>query len=378
MNVRRERIATALVFLGYGIAAGAWAANIPLLKAHFDLAELQLGLALLGVATGGMCGMFLVRLAIARTGAGFSARLCVAAQIALFCMPALAASRCGLAFFVFAFGLVNGALNVAINTHAGLVQKQLRRPTMSLFHATFSSGCLAGALLAGMAAHWRVGFAPSLFFIDVLLALILMVAARFGLGFQPAAASVPSLRLALPDRRLATLAGLAFLCVMTEGAVADWSAVYMQTLGAGSQMGLAYACFALAMAIGRFAGDATVHHLGWLIVATAGSALAAVGFAVAISLPIPAMVAGGFFLVGLGLANVMPLLFGAAGRLAADNPARGVATAGIAGSLGGVLGPSIIGSLAQYGGIRVALIVLIGTTVTLSISTWRLIDWPND
>lgn len=378
MNVLRERVATALVFFCFGLSAGIWATNIPRLKERFALDDLQLGLTLFGAAAGGIAGMFLVRMPIARAGAGRTALACTTMLIALFCIPAILESSGQLKLFAILFGLTNGALNVSINTYAGGVQKVLGKPTMSLFHAIFSSGCVSGAICVSTAVGLHLDYLESQTIFAGALLVLLLVAASTGLHSQQEATTIGAFHLGGLDRRLLLFSGLAFLCVMTEGAVADWGAVYMKTIATGSPIGLAYASFALCMATGRFAGDAIVHYLGWLLVAAAGGALAAIGFALALVYPCPLTAAIGFGLVGFGLSNFMPILFSVAGQIDHGNRARGISVTAMAGSLGGMIGPSLIGSLAQLCGIRVALIVLIFTTATLSLSTWRIIQRPQE
>jgi MFS family permease len=156
------------------------------------------------------------------------------------------------------------------------------------------------------------------------------------------------------------LAMLAFLCMLVEGAVADWSAVYLRsTLNQeASVAAVGYSAFALSMAACRIVGDVSVRRFGSSKVVALGGLIAVAGLALVLSLPTVLTACVGFAMVGIGLANIVPVIFSAAGR-STDTPAIGVSMAATAGYAGFLIGPPLIGLGAGWLGLRLALCVLV-------------------
>jgi hypothetical protein len=344
------------VFLANGLGIGAWAASIPLLKARLLLSDGALSLALVAFAAGAVLAMPVAGLAAPRLGAGRAARLAALAFAASLLLPPLAGSLAALVAAAFAVGVTNGALDVAMNAHASDVERRWGAAIMSSFHAAFSAGGLAGAVLGmglgGAGAGWTMGGAAALG-----AAFALASWRALGAGGTAAVSVGPSLMLpgwsALP---LCAAAGLGMVC---EGAVADWSAVYLRTVGSAppGPAAAGYAAFSAAMLAGRLAGDGAVRALGRVAVVGLGGALATAGLALAVAMPAPLPGAAGFALVGLGLSNVVPAVFSAAGRLGAS-PASGIAMAATAGYAGFLAGPAVIGGIAQAAGLRAGVALL--------------------
>jgi MFS family permease len=189
--------------------------------------------------------------------------------------------------------------------------------------------------------------------IGIALALL---AKRFLLS-DPADSAHPSARGFFPPRgNLLLLGALTFVTLMTEGAVADWSALYLnQQAGLKSELaGLGYAGFSLAMATGRFAGDRLAHTFGRGTLLRAGGTLAALGFATLVLFNHYITAIAGFVGVGLGVSNVIPLLFGTAGNIKNVPPGVGIATASALGHLGFLVGPPLVGFLADEIGLAYA------------------------
>jgi MFS family permease len=174
---------------------------------------------------------------------------------------------------------------------------------------------------------------------------------------------------AWPDREALWLSACVALGLLGEGAIGDWSAVYLSgDLGAPPSTAAAgYAVFAGAMVVGRLAGDWFVARFGPARSVRCGGVAAAIGVAVALVAPTPALSAAGFGLVGLGLSNVVPIVFSAAAR-AGSSPAAGVATAAIFGYGGLLLGPVLIGALATMFGLKASLWLLAGCGAAIALT----------
>lgn len=367
MQRRSERIATTAVFLANGIGIGAWAVAIPAIKSTLALSNALLGIALLGFALGALLAMQLASRFARHWGSGRATLLAACAFGVLLLTPALAWNVTSLFVILLVLGGCNGATDVLMNAHASAIERAGQRPIMSSFHAAWSIGGLIGAALGGAAAARQLSSLESLGMAAAIILGLVGAAALLGLraGGTPAAAA--DQRLALVYRSLLRIGCVAFLCMLTEGAVADWSAVYLRTVTHSSSARAAsgYGAFALAMAVCRLLGDQLVRRLGSTLTMALGGTLAAAGFALIVLDPHALVSAVGFVLIGIGLANVVPVLFTTAARYGAS-PAVGVSAAASAGYAGFLAGPPIIGLLAQVAGLRVAFVLLIGASLIVS------------
>ena len=356
-------MATSLVFLANGTGIGTWAASIPGVQAGLGLTGTALGFGLLMLAAGAMAAMPIAGWLgaqrgglVAPTGGLFAAALL---------LPAVAPGYAALLPALFVLGAANGALDVVMNAHAARVETAHGQPIMSSFHAAWSLGGLLGA--GGTAAAIQVGI-PALPVAAAWVAVLVGLAAWLGLADEAAEGGGGGF--AWPSRAVAGIGVLCFLAFMTEGAVADWSGVFMRTVaGASAAAATAgFAGFSAAMVLGRVFGDALVRRFGPAAMLRGGAMLAAAGFALAVAWP--AAAAAGFALVGLGVANMAPLLFSAAGRAgaAASTGVAAVATLGYGGLL---LGPPVVGVAADLLGLRGALGLLVLAAGVLAAARLR-------
>ena len=253
-------------------------------------------------------------------------------------------------------GAFNGTLDVSVNAQAAAVEERYGRPIMSSFHGLFSLGGVVGAGLAsaimavGVDHRWHIGGVTTVSVALVLLCVRHLVASR-GAGSR----SMPVF--SWPSSDVLSLGLLTFCALLAEGAMADWSAVYLHDTLATTPAWAAtgFATFSLAMAVGRFGGDRLVGRLGAVAALRASSAIACVGLAGAVLLRTPAAAIAGFGAVGLGLANAVPVLFRSAAR--ASPTATGTALAAVAttGYFGFLVGPPLIGLAAEATGLSVGL-----------------------
>ncbi|WP_233834594.1 MFS transporter [Paraburkholderia sp. ZP32-5] len=362
-----ERIATIGVFLANGFGIGAWAVEVPRIKESLSLGDASLGMALFCFALGAIVAMPLAGQLAPRVGSGrATALLGVAFAIAL-PLPALAPGMLTLCIVLFALGASNGALDVSMNGHASAIETRWHAPIMSSFHAAWSAGGLLGAATGAMLQKGGVGVIGGLLVPDLLIALLIVVAATLALrDIGPRAAA--SSGFTWPDSSVMKLAMLAFLCMLVEGAIADWSAVYLRsTLNQeASVAAIGYSAFAFSMAACRIAGDASVRRFGSSRVVALGGLIALAGLALVLSRPTVWTACVGFAMVGVGLANIVPVIFSAAGRSTAT-PAIGVSMAATAGYAGFLVGPPLIGFGAGLLGLRSALCVLVMATLIVSL-----------
>ena len=358
----RARRATFAFFFVAGFV-NLWLVYLPQFKHTLRLSDGELGVVLLALPAGALLAMQ----AAGRLSQRFGSRApTVASAVLLGCVvvgPALAWSLASLWVAVFAIGLANGALDVAMNVQAVAVERQYGRSVMNAFHAVFSLGAAAGALLGGAALAAVLPTAAVLGVHGLLLAATALACApallnRAAEHPEPAASAA-----AAPDRSsrapaAAWLLGLVgFCCLLGEGAAGDWSAVHLrEALGAdAATAALGYAAFSTTMTIGRLVGDRVVTAVGAVPVVRYGGLLAAAGLALVVLAPQPWLAVTGWAVAGIGLATVIPQVFVAAGSL----PAGALALTRVTtlSYLGLLAGPPIIGLVAEVTGLAWALLL---------------------
>jgi fucose permease len=250
--------------------------------------------------------------------------------------------------------------DVAINDEATAIERATGRPLMSGFHGMFSLGGMVGAAAWSVLAPLGVSPGAHLAGAAVALGLLAVVAGRFMLHQvrEGAAGGAP---LSLPHGPLVLLGLMAALGLVGEGAMYDWSVLYLrQELAAPAAIAsLGYASFSGAMAAGRFGGDWVRARVAPATLLRASGVLAAVGMALALAVPNPYVALFGFALVGLGFANVVPILFSAAGQQPGIAPAHGIAAVSSVGYFGLMAGPPLIGFIAEARSLTVGLVVVI-------------------
>ena len=354
VNPRAARISVSAVFLIHGVGIANWLTRIPSMQTKLGLSVGILGLALLGMAAGCFLSMPLVSKLVRRYGSARATRWTSLAFCAALTLPALAASAASLGALLFIFGLTAGAMDVAMNTQAVDVETAYRRPVMVSFHALFSLGGMIGSGMGGFAAAARIDPFIHLAMAGLLLAVGAVFATRCLLADLPGAMLERS-RARVVLKPLLGLAVIAFCVLVGEGAMADWTAVYLSHLTGPGTAAAGYASFSLAMAGGRFAGDWLRARLGSVALVRWGGLIAAAGLGAGLLSGgvIGALI--GFACAGAGFSTIFPIACSAAGRKAGVNAQAGIATITAFGYLGFVAGPPMIGLLAQMSSLRTAL-----------------------
>jgi Arabinose efflux permease len=360
---------TRLIFLVSGIGMAAWAPMVPYAKARLGLDDAQLGLLLLAFGGGSMASMPFVGWLSHR----FGNRRVIVASGWLLCLAlpvlALAPNVAVLTAALLYFGVMLGAVDVAMNAHAVEVERRDGRVLMSGFHGLFSLGGLGGA--AGMSALLALGLPLPLAALAVsalLAALVLYLRGGLLPNVDGTVAGHAPFR--MPHGVVLLLGLLCFVSFMAEGSMLDWSAVFLRDFRgfAPSAAGIGYACFSVAMAFGRLTGDRLIQRIGSVWAVRAGAGLAATGFALAASVPWPGASLAGFVLVGLGASNIVPVMFSAAGRLPGASPAIAIAAVTMLGYAGLLSGPALIGFISRLASLPLALAVVAGLLLLVAAS----------
>jgi len=369
------RPAIAIMFFVNGAVLATWVPLIPTVQQRLSLSAGQLGLALLGMAAGALVAMPAAGRLVARVGGRPVTALGGMAYCLALPLPIVAPSLPALVAALALFGACNGAMDVAMNAQGVACEEGYGRPIMSSFHGLFSIGGLVGALASIALAARGVAPLPHALGAALILGGFALLAARWlprsGRGPVTEATPPRPVRAALrPTWPLIGLGVIGFCCHVGEGSMGDWTALYLRHVLASPPPFAAagYAAFALAMAVGRVVGDRLTARLGRVAIVRWGAALAAVGLGSALILAQPVAALVGFALVGLGLANIVPTLLGAAGRLPGVAPGPAIAAVTTASYAGFLVGPPLIGVIADVVGLARAL----GLVVLFSVAVAAL------
>ncbi|MBW5424244.1 MFS transporter [Streptomyces sp. BG9H] len=385
-DLRRLRVALTVFFALDGFVFAGWVVRIPAIKERTGASASQLGLALLAVSAGAVVTMTLTGQLCRRYG---SLPVTVACGVLLplsVALPPLTDSVLVLSLVLLVFGAAYGGISVAMNSAAVDLVSALRRPVMPSFHAAFSLGGMLGAGLGGLVAG-HLSPTPHLLGITVLglavtavtaPALLRRGAADLLRAHAPARPEGPADRAGRGmDRRtrgLVLVFGLIALCTAYgEGAIADWGPLHLeQDLHAHPGVAAAaYSCFAFAMTIGRLSGTTLLERLGRTRTVVGGGATACAGMLLGALAPSTALALVGFAVTGLGLANIFPVAVERAGALAGPS---GVAAASTLGYGGMLVGPPLIGFMADWYSLPTALTsvaVLAGVAACIGFATRR-------
>jgi MFS family permease len=369
----KTRAFTTLTFFANGFGMGAWSVAIATVKSALHASDGQMGFALLAFGLGAIFAMPFAGFAASRIGAGKMCALCGAAFSLCLAGPALAPSILSLALVLLFLGISNGSLDVVMNARASQVESDWRSPLMSSFHAAWSAGGLLGAGCAGLMAesHWSL---RSTLFIPSAIVAVLMIPACVN-GFRNSGSrSEASITFAIPGKGVAALGAIAFLSLLTEGGIAGWTSIYLreELPGGSGSYAIGYGAFALSMAICRLCGDRIVRHYGPRVTVIAGASLAALGFSIVLLWPTLVIACLAFVMVGLGLGNIVPVIFSAAGKQPVG-PSQGVAMTATAGYAGFLIGPPVIGTIAQLTSLRIALAAQPIATILIALMARRFL-----
>jgi MFS family permease len=344
-----------LFYLMAGIGISAWAITVPFTKIRFGLDDGTLGLILFAGGFGGVVAMPFCGPLIARFG---SRRVLVTAGLAygiVLLLLSVAPSIFWFTTLLFLYGLIFGAIDVAMNAQGAVIETRSGRRQMSFFHAMFSVGGLAAALATSFLL--RIGLSNAL--CAGLCGLAIYLILSRGRHLLPAADDLPSHGppLALPNRATVVLGLCCLACFLTEGVATDWSTIFLK-FSRGMPVAtaaLGYAAFSLAMAGARMVGDRAAMRLGPAMVMRLGCWLAVAGFAMVIFLPYGPAGIVGFGLVGFGIGNIAPLVFSAAARVKGMTANHSVPAVVGLGYVGFLLGPVAIGLVAHAASLSAAL-----------------------
>ncbi|MEU9620677.1 MFS transporter [Streptomyces sp. NPDC048155] len=371
---RRAQLAIAALFCFLGFQYATWASRLPAIKARLDLTEAELGLLLMACGAGAAASFPLVAVLMKRLGSRRLALLS-AVCLSLLLLALSVAPNYPVALAVICCdGIAVGSLNVAMNAQGAALEVTYQRTAMAKLHATFSAGSLFAALLASgmnmvtsaIAAHFGVA---------AVLLLLLVGLTRSGLLTEDPQAQKKSRRkLTLPSR-VTIWMGLAMVFgTVTEGAMNDWSALYMKDVvdAAPSLAPMGIAVVSVMMVLARIFADGWRSRWGDGRIVRVGGAVAGAGLALALLAGgvVPTLI--GFACVGLGVAAVTPCIYVAAAGQGTD----ALALVAAMGTTGLLAGPAVIGFIASAGSLVWGMGAVAASAVLVSLCATQ-IRWPS-
>jgi predicted MFS family arabinose efflux permease len=352
----------------YGAILATWVSRIPLIKQHLGLNAGQLGLALLASPLGLIGGMQVVPSIVQRCSSATTARWAMVLSSGSMVLLATARSLAALAALLVLFGANLGALDIAMNTQAVAIEREYGRPINSGFHGIYSIGVLVGSVLGSLAA--RFGADPLLHFAvaGACMSALGAVGGRFLLGRD---AGVDAVRPAVQNadspahvttgvNRFLLAMGLIALCsFFSEGAIENWSGVYLHEVRHASfrLASLGLGAFGAGMAAGRLLGDRVIARFGRPQTLWKSALLASIAMIAVLLAPSADAAIAGYVVVGLGIATIVPIAFTLTGNSGAVQPAAAIARVTTVGYAGLFFSPAIIGLVAHQVGLTASLAI---------------------
>lgn len=349
--MKRNRLAVNFYFFLNGFIYANWIARLLSIQEIYQIDNGQTGMILLTHAIGALVAMPLAGWLIVKNG---SQSITIASAF-LYCLFVPFLPLMGtiglLSVLLFTTGFSTGVMDVAMNAQAVLVEEKYEKPIMSSFHAVFSGGMMIGAGTCSIFTDWGISLLIHLLIVTG-LSLLLAIWASFNLikDRPTAKLSDESTGFQLPSKSLWGIGIIAFCCMLGEGAMADWSTIYMKNIALSSEAlaPIGLGAFSTSMMVGRIFGDRGRIIFGDQRLLVINSIIATFGIAIIILFPNPVMVIIGLFLAGLGLSVIVPIAYSTAGALKELPPGVGISMVTTIGYSGFLFGPPIIGFLADW------------------------------
>lgn len=361
-QLRRAKMGVTAAFLAHAVVFSSWAAHIPQVKATLGLSDGALGTALFGAPLGSVAATLFSHWALPRWGSHRLVPGLVVGYALAGMTVGLATSGTWLFVALALWGMFQGALDVAMNTAAGTVERRAQAPIMARFHGMWSVGALVGAMIGAACVSVGIGLEPQLTVLGVVVLIVVgPLTRRLVPDLNPAVNAEASPGIdgrAWMTPTVAILAAVAFASFFCEGAATDWSAIYVRDVvhASAGVSALSYAAYTLAMVAIRFGAMRLHARVSARRLLPSLAVLAAVGMSVTLATADPVLSVIGFASVGAGVALLVPTAFSAA--YSAGSGGSVIALVAATGWVGYLLGPPLIGHLAQWIGLSAALVTI--------------------
>lgn len=366
-ELTKAKLSTKWMFFICGLGLSSWAPMVPFAKERLQLDDAQLGLLLLVLGAGALIMMPVSGVLVHRIGSKIVTTMAAIAISLLLPLLLVMSSVAGLAVVLFLFGVSIGTIDVAMNTQAVQVQNMWGKPIMSSFHGLFSVGGLAGSV--GLGLLIKAGLNPVAAAVTIAVVILVICIWQYRYLLDAAVEKQVAVQFGTDKNytnktavywfkgAVIFLGLMSFMVFLAEGALLDWSAVFLAENRSVEEAftGLGYAAFSVAMAVMRLVGDGLVSRWSERTVVVWGSLIAAAGLMIAISLPWLLTTLLGFMLVGIGAANIVPVFFSQGGRMKDVPAAVAIPVITTLGYGGQLAGPALIGFIAFKYSLTIAL-----------------------
>jgi MFS family permease len=370
----RARLGVSLIFFINGFFFANWISRIPRLQDHYNIDNGTLGIILLMHAIGALIAMPTAGYLIVKNGSRKVTRLAALLFVLLTPFIPMMPNVIFLGAWYMLLGAIVGVMDVAMNAQAVLVEQGMKKPIMSSFHAVFSGGMMLGAGAGALFTYWEIDlFAHLVVVCTFCLFLCIWSVLQLISDDVEASETVNEPGFRLPDRSLLGIGLIAFCCMLGEGAMADWSTSYMENIALANEVIAPFglAAFSTAMMIGRIFGDWARQRFGDPKLLLLSSLIALAGITIVITWIAVPVVISGLFLVGLGLATMVPIAYSIAGNSPGLAPGLGISMVTTIGYSGFLFGPPIIGFIADWQTLRIAFVFVFGLFVLMTLMSIR-------
>lgn len=378
MNIlSKRRVALGAFFFFVGLCFASWAARIPDIQAKFDLSEGQLGTLLLFLPLGSVIGLPIAGWAVHQYGSRKVIMIGSFAYAMTLPLIGLSPSLYMLVPVLVLYGMLGNVMNISLNTQGLALEDEMGKSILASFHGLWS---LAGFTGAGIGAGMIfLKASPALHYAAVMVLSIVIILSAKGYVIKDRKTTEGGSGLVMkkPDALLLRISLIAFLGMMAEGCMFDWSGVYFKKVVQSdpSLIALGYVAFMGAMASGRFITDKVAARYTKVEVIQVSGVLIFIGLSLAVVFPTVTMATAGFLLVGLGVASIIPLSYSIAGRSKLYSPSVALALVSTISFFGFLLGPPLIGFIAELFNLKVsfALIAVAGLGITVLSSVRKAV-----
>ena len=371
------RIAVSAFYFCMGFSFASWASRIPDIKTKLHLSEGQLGSILLALPI----GQLLMMPVSGRLVTKYGSKTILSFAILLYAIELTnlgwASRGWQLALALFIFGIVGNMSNISVNTQGVLAEKIYGRPIMTTFHGIWSLAGFSGALVGLLMMNLELAPRQHFFIVAAMVFITAFIARRYLITGTQAPTGKKKF-FSRPEAVLVKLGIIAFCSMAAEGTMFDWSGVYFREIvkAPESLVILGYTTFMVMMATGRFAGDRIISRVGRKRTLQLSGLFVMSGLLISVLFPYLVTATIGFFIVGLGVSSVIPTVYSTAARSTKTSPGMALAGVSSIGFLGFLIGPPLIGYIAQASSLRYsfAVVALFGLCVSIMVSKLKVMD----
>jgi MFS family permease len=366
---RQIRWAVSAFFFSQGLCFASWASRIPDLKTSLLLNDGAMGTILLALPAGQLTAMPFSGRLVTHFGSKKILRFCLVLYAICLTNIGLASAPWHLALALYLFGVCGNMCNISVNTQAIRAEKLYGRPIMTSFHGAWSIAGFTGAAIGLLMTAQHVRPYIHFWIVAAFVFLVILFVQKY---LQQGRATVTEKKpfFSKPDGMLVQLGIIGFCSMASEGAMFDWSGVYFQQVVHVSRPVIGFVSFMIMMATGRFLGDKLIEKHGRKKMLQLSGILISTGLFISVLFPYPITATLGFLIVGLGVSSIVPMVYSSAGRVSKIPPGMALAAVSSISFLGFLMGPPLIGYIAQISSLRYsfAVIGLLGFAIAILVS----------